>query len=189
MTPVTTRVVTVGGWSAAAALVAHGGPALLVDPRWLAVALAGSLAAASGLAVTGGRALERHAQLARLARGELAPATASGFARAPMSLLLGAMLACQGAAHLALLAGGVHTAAEPGGALALHGALAGLGALVLYRLEVLLERVSDRLTAAVSRAIQLLTEAAARPQPTAVPAPASAGPSGHVRLRGPPPVR
>lgn len=189
MTPVTTRVVTVGGWSAAAALLAHGGPALLVDPRWLAVALAGSVTAACGLAVTGGRILERHARLMRLEAGDLGPARASEFGRAPLSALMGGMLVCQAAAHLALGAGGVHAAGGQTGALALHAALAALGALAVYQLEGLLERISARLADAVSRAIELLTPVAEPRYPYSGSPCLAAGLPAVVRLRGPPPVR
>ena len=189
MTPVATRVITVGGWSAAAALVAHGGPALALDPRWLAVALAGSLAAAAGLAATGGRAVDRHVRLARLASGDLHAATATGYTRSPMPVLLGAMLACQGAAHLALLAAGVHAAGGQSGSLALHAGLAALGAIAMYQLEGVLERLSVRLAAAVSRVIELLTASPTPLWPAALPALISVRMPGCVRLRGPPPVR
>lgn len=156
MTPTVARAVSVAGWSAAAALLAHGGPALLADPRWLALALAGSLTAAAGLSITGARALARHAQARAVAAGDLTRATTHGFQPAPLGVLAAAMVVCQGAAHVTLALGGVHAAAGTGGTLALHGGLAALGALVIHCAEGVLARMTASLAEAVGCAIERL---------------------------------
>jgi hypothetical protein len=186
MTTAVARAVTLAGWSAAAALLAHGGPALLVDPRWLAVALAGSLTAAAGLTITGARALDRVASARSVARGDFSRSRAPGFRRAPMGALFAAMLVCQGAAHVALALAGVHAAAGTTGALALHCALAALGALVMFAMESVLERLTGRLEQAVWHAIARLTATAPALHPRAdwLPVPALA--PAVVRPRGPP---
>jgi hypothetical protein len=186
MTTAVARAVTLAGWSAAAALLAHGGPALLIDPRWLAVALAGSLTAAAGLTVTGARALDRAASARSVARGDFSRSRADGFRRAPMGALFAAMLVCQGAAHIALALGGVHAAAGTTGALALHGALAALGALLVYCMEGVLERLTGRLEEVVRQAIARMAAAAPALHPRAdwLPVPALA--PAAVRPRGPP---
>ena len=189
MTTAVARAVTLAGWSAAAALLAHGGPALLIDPRWFAVALAGSLTAAAGLTITGARALDRVASARSVARGDFSRSHAPGFRRAPMGALFAAMLVCQGAAHVALAVGGVHAVAGTTGALALHGALAAVGALLVYAMESVLERLTGRLEEAVRHAIARLTAAAPALHPRAdwLPIPVMA--SAAARPRGPPPHR
>jgi hypothetical protein len=82
--------------------------------------------------------------------------------------------------------GGVHAAAGTTGALALHCALAAVGALIVYAVEGVLERFNGRLEEAVRHAIARLTAPAPALHPRAgwlaVPAPAPAT----VRPRGPP---
>jgi hypothetical protein len=186
MTSVGVRAVTVGGWSAAAALLAHGGPALLADPRWLALAISGSLLAACGLSITAGRAIDRQARLRRIASGRLPPAGTTVFTRAPLSALLGAMLLCQGAAHAALVAGGVHAAAGTGGTLALHAALAAVGALMVFGLESVLERLTASLADAVKRVLELLTAVVGVTSPPVESSPTAWHAPVTICLRGPP---
>jgi hypothetical protein len=186
MTTAVARAVTLAGWSAAAALLAHGGPALLLDPRWLAVALAGSLTAAAGLTITGARALDRVASARAVAGGDFSRRHAGGFRRAPLGVLFACMVVCQGAAHVALALGGVHAAAGTTGALALHGALAAVGALVVYAMEGVLARLTGRLEEAVRHAIARLTAAAPVLHARADWDPAPALAPATVRPRGPP---
>ena len=140
------------GLAATSAAVAHGGPAAASDPRWLAAALAGAGLAALVL-WQGWRLL--------LGRGH-------DHAPAPLPLLIMAMLAAQAVAHVGLLAAGADSHAGTG-TLALHLALAVLGAVAVQRIDV---RVARQL-------------AAHRTMPAATVVALSAAPARSLIPRGP----
>jgi hypothetical protein len=157
------------GLAAASATAAHGGSPALADPAWSLPAL---LAAAAGTA-----ALLRLTAAAGRARAAAARVHAGGRATAthrPLGLAeaTAIMLAAQGCAHLALLAAGAP--AHPGqtGALALHTALAVLGAALVWAADRTLAGAVDALTAAIAAAVELLlaVSAPARRRPSALPA-------------------
>jgi hypothetical protein len=155
----TVRWFAVGGWSAASAVVAHGGAGILAESRWLAVALAGSLAAAASLSVLLAQAFERYALASRIQQGDYRVAGCDAFSGSPLSATAASMLLCQGAAHLALLMAGVHATAGAPGAAALHVVLALLGAALLHELERVLGRSTAVLRAALRAALALLSPA------------------------------
>ncbi len=111
-----TRRVLAAALTVAAAIAAHGGAALLADPRWAAFA---------GLAAVG--VVAAGVLFARAVR-----ACISAPAPPPLWITAALLLAAQTAAHLALLAGGVHSGSAQAGTLALHVALALLVALLLH---------------------------------------------------------
>jgi 4-amino-4-deoxy-L-arabinose transferase-like glycosyltransferase len=158
------RALTFAALAAATAAVAHGGFAMLADPRWAIAALGGAGVAA--LVMWRGWAL-----VAR--RGEIQD-TAS------LAALIPAMLAAQTAAHLALLAAGAP--AHPGahGSLALHLALAVVAAVLVQ----LIDAHTQRCALAALTAPRLSSEHVVRR------APAAAAPRGlagwHRRGRAPP---
>lgn len=178
------RGLALAGVAAASATAAHGGAAALADPAWsipaLAAASAGAIALLS-MAASAGQA--RHAA-ARARHGTRALTT-----HAPLGLTETAavMLAAQGCAHVALLAAGAPAHSGQAGALALHTALALLGAALVWTADRALARALAALGDAVSAAIELLLEVAAPPRPTPVPAPVGRLAIGAHRGRGPPP--
>ncbi len=159
------RALTFAALAAATAAAAHGGFAMLADPRWAIAALGGAGVAA--LVMWRGWAL-----VAR--RGQIQD-TAS------LAALIPAMLAAQTAAHLALLAAGAP--AHPGahGSLALHLALAVVAAVLVQLIDV---RTQRRALAALRQSPRLSSEHVVRR------APAAAAPRGlagwHRRGRAPP---
>ncbi len=106
--------------TAAAAIAAHGGPALLRDPRWMLTAVTVAVVATGSIAV-----------LARVAR-----ACTAAPPPPPVWVTAVVLLAAQAAAHLALVAGGVHSGSGQTGALALHATLALAVALVMHAADL-----------------------------------------------------
>jgi hypothetical protein len=102
--------------TAAAVLAAHGGPALILDPRWTVVAAATALAV-TALGATAGRYLR---------------ACTSAPQPPAVWITAGVLLAAQMAAHCLLLLAGVHSGVGVAGALALHASLALVVAMVLH---------------------------------------------------------
>src|SRR5262249_42527202 len=90
MTGTALRAAAFTGLAATSAVIAHGGPAAMSDPRWLIAAVAGAALAWLVLA-QGWRLLLRSSH-------EHGPA--------PLAALIPAMLAAQLVAHLGLLAAG-----------------------------------------------------------------------------------
>ena len=121
----------VAGYSAAAAVIAHAGPAGLADPMWMAVALLGAAVALAALLAAGAAAVRLQSRKARVARADIAAAAGPiGTFETPLPGLFGLFLVCQTAAHLGLLLLGTHGSTT--GSLALHVGLAMLGALLLW---------------------------------------------------------
>lgn len=141
------RAGLIAALSAAAAVFAHAGPAGLEDARWLAAAGAGAALASVAIAGAGGRALRARSRARRLQAGDAAAGRPLPVERMPFATLLMAMLACQAAAHLSLLAVGLHSGAGPAGSLTLHAVLAVLAAALVAGLE--------RLAAYAGRALEL----------------------------------
>src|SRR5690348_604384 len=176
------RGLALAGVAAASATAAHGGATALADPAWSVPALAAASAGAIALlhmAASAGRA--RHAA-ARARHGS--PTLA---AHMPLGLpeTAAVMLAAQGCAHVALLAAGAPAHAGQAGALALHTALALLGAGLVWTVARAPARAIADLGAAVSAALDPLLRPAATPPPAAVPA-APGQPAARAR-RGPAP--
>ncbi len=178
------RGLALAGIAAASATAAHGGAAALADPRWSIPALAAAGAGAIALlqmAASAGRA--RHAVTRALDAG---PARV---AHTPLGLLETAaiMLAAQGCAHVALLAVGAPAHPGQAGALALHTALAVVGATVVWAADRGLARALAALDDAVTAAIEVLLRVAARPRLMPVTVPAGRAALGAQRGRAPPP--
>jgi hypothetical protein len=89
--------------------------------------------------------------------------------RMPFAMLLLAMLACQGAAHLGLLALGLHASAGPGGALTLHAVLAVAAAALIAGLERLAARAGHSLECAIRRFLESLAATATAAAAVCVP--------------------
>ena len=125
------RTAWVAGYSAAAAVLAHAGPAGLADPTWMAVALLGAAVALAALLLGGAAAMRLRSRMDRVARADITAAAGPlRTADMPLTALFGLFLVCQTAAHVGLLMLGTHGSTS--GALALHVGLAMLGALVLW---------------------------------------------------------
>lgn len=125
------RAAWAAGYSAAAAVIAHAGPAGLADPKWVAVALLGAVLALAALLAGGAATMRLHTRIDRVSRADIAAASGPiGYADAPLPALFGLFLVCQTAAHLGLLLLG--TRGSTSGAMALHVGLAMLGALLLW---------------------------------------------------------
>ena len=119
------------GYSAAAAVIAHAGPAGLADPSWVAVALLGAAIALAAVLAAGAAAVRLQSRTARVARADIrAAAGPIATFETPLPGLFGLFLVCQTTAHLGLLLLGTHGSTT--GSLALHVALAMLGALLLW---------------------------------------------------------
>jgi hypothetical protein len=159
------RLAAAAALGALAAVAAHGGPALLTDPRWTAPAVLAAIvacwAAAAGIALAGrGVVLE----------------PGSVWATA------GLLVCAQTAAHEALLAAGVMPATGQAGALGLHLALALAAALAFAAAERML---AGHARGVLARLLELLATAAApRPWPAVEPRPALV--PGARRGRSPP---
>ena len=177
------RGLALAGVAAASATAAHGGAAALADPAWSIPALTAAAAGAIALlhtAASAGRA--RHAAT-RARHGGPAPA-----AHVPLGLpeTAAVMLVAQGCAHGALLAAGAPAHSGQVGALALHTALALLGASLVWIADCALGRALADLGAAVTAAIELLLRLATPPWPAPVPAPGGRLTIGVKRGRAPP---
>ena len=177
------RGCALAGLAAASATAAHGGRAALADPAWSIpafVAAAAGTAALLRLTAAAGRA---RAVVARVHEGGHFPT-----AHRPLGLVETAaiMLAAQGCAHLALLAAGAP--AHPGqtGALALHTALAVLGAAIVWAADRALAGAMATLTAAVAAAVELLLALSAPARRRPSPLPAGRGHPGTRHERAPP---
>jgi hypothetical protein len=178
------RGLALAGIAAASATAAHGGAAALTDPAWSLPALTASSAAALALvrmAASAGRARDA-------APGVLRGSPAVG-AHRPLGLTETAaiMLAAQGCAHVALLAAGAPAHTGQAGALALHTALALIGAALVWRVDRALARALAHLGDAIAGAAELLLRLGAPPRPLSVAGPAGRPPAGAARGRAPPP--
>jgi hypothetical protein len=178
------RGLALAGIAAASATAAHGGAAALADPAWSLPAVAASSAAA--LALVGMAAGARRARVAaaHVLRGSLA----FGNAHTPLGLTEAAaiMLAAQGCAHVALLAAGAPAHAGQASALALHTALALIGATLVWAADCVLARALAGLSDAVACAVELLLRLRPPSRPLPVAAPAGRRPLRAPRGRAPP---
>jgi hypothetical protein len=155
------RAMAFAGLASASASLAHGDTR---DPRWIAVALLGAVAATAVL----------------LAAGSLAGRRLTGHVALPLGALVAAMLLAQAAAHAALLVAGAPAHAGAGGSLALHVVLALLAALVMRGIDVRIEAAQRRRGPAPTAALEPL-----RQRLSAV-APRAAFAAGSARGRAPP---
>ncbi len=178
-----TRWVTGAGLAAIATVVAHGGPAGLTDPRALALALTGAAVAALGLWATAGRVLDLH-------RRALAPrldaSRAAVPADVPFTVVVAVMLTLQGAAHVALLAAGVHAAGGAAAAPALHVVLALVAAVVVVAADRALQKALRTLESVLTALLELLVSAVPRPRPRPLALPSGNRRSGPPTGRAPP---
>ncbi len=144
------RGIALGALGACAALVAHGGPALLADPRW-------SLPATAAAAIAGWMVLgvQFIAGRGRAPRAASPPSTAV------------TLLAAQLAAHLALGLVGVAPVVGQPGSLALHLFLALVTAAAFCAWE---RAIGVRVDAAVRALLDRLARVR-RPRPPAVASP------------------
>ena len=179
------RWVTGAGLAAVAAVVAHAGPAGLGDGRALVAAGAGAALAALGLAFTASRILGGR----RRAAGLLAGAGGESIAHAhvPFSVVVAAMLALQGAAHVGLLAAGIHAGAGATAAPALHIVLAIAAAWVVVAADRALASAYAVLAAVVAGLIELLTALRPAVGPPPVPIPVCRPHARPFSGRAPPP--
>jgi hypothetical protein len=177
------RGLALAGIAAASATAAHGGAAALADPAWSIPALAASFA--------GALALLRMAASARKARGvaeHVLRGTPAVGAHAQLGLTETAaiMLAAQTCAHVALLAAGAPAHTGQAGAVALHTALALLGAALVWSADRALARALDRLGEAIAFAIELMLRLTTPSRPLPLEAPADRSPLRATRGRAPP---
>ncbi len=163
------RWVTGAGLAAVAAVVAHAGPAGVTDGRSLAAAAVGALVAAVGLSFAGSRILaaRRSAALAMEGGGGDAP----GYDRAPFAAVVAAMLVLQGAAHIGLLAAGVHAGAGATAAPALHIVLAIVAAWVVVSADRAIASAHAALQAVIAGILELLTALSPAVTPLPIPVP------------------
>jgi hypothetical protein len=183
------RASAVAGLSALGAVVAHMGPAALTHAGWLAVALAGGGLAVAAIAAALAVTLRLDRRAAGIRAGD--PAVATPLERAvdapPPAALAGAMMLCQGAAHVALLLAGVQPVTGPLLGPLLHLVLAAAAAALLWRVGRALERAAVRLADALSWALEVLLQAGPPAWTPCAPAGPSARPGGGaVRGRAPP---
>lgn len=144
------RGLGVSGLSAVSAVAAHEGPAALASGRPLIVALAGAVAAATGIGLLLAAAVSRYARAARVRRGDLLAARLDTGTAPGASALVATLLVCQGAAHASLSLFGVAAHAGPPAPLALHAVL-GLGAAaVMIGFERLLRAAGSTLADAIA---------------------------------------
>ena len=177
------RALALAGIAAASATAAHGGAAALADPVWSVPAFAAASAGAVALVRMAASAGRARSAAAHVLRGS--PAFGS---HTPLGLTETAaiMLAAQGCAHVALLTAGAPAHTGQAGALALHTALALLGAALVWAADRALARALADLGAAVAGAVELLLALTAPPRPLPVTAPAGRPPIGGCRGRAPP---
>jgi len=178
------RGLALAGVAAASATAAHGGAAALADPAWSIPALAAASAGAIALLHMTASAGRARRVAARARHG--APAL-TAHTRLGLPETAAVMLAAQGCAHVALLVAGAPAHPGQAGALALHTALALLGAALVWTADRALARALAALGEAVTAAIALLLGLAGPPRPMPVPAPAGRRAIGAHRGRGPPP--
>ncbi len=179
------------GLSAASAIAAHAGPAGFTDPALLSIALTGALIAAvalgaAGIAAIGARRLATALTVHDLAR------TGRPTRIAPLSgsAVLAAMLACQTAAHVALLLTGVPMSSSQVGTIAVHVVAAAAASAIWLAVDGLVGRSFGALEAAIVALIALLQAAAAAmasSRPSAQPVGARVGVFGLPR--GPPSLK
>lgn len=136
-----TRRVLAATLTAAAAIAAHGGPALMADPRWMmtAIAAAGAVTGAAAAATRGFRTCTS---------APLPPA---------MWITAATLLAAQLATHGALIAAGVHAGMGQAGALALHASLALTVAVLLHAADSWLSGRVLALARALLSTLQIVT--------------------------------
>ncbi len=163
------RWVIGAGLAAVAAVVAHAGPAGVTDGRSLTAAAAGALVAAVGLSFAGARILTARRAAAVVTAGGGGDAPAYG--RAPFAAVAAAMLVLQGAAHIGLLAAGVHAGAGAAAAPALHIVLAIAAAWVVVLADRAIASAHAALAAVVVGMLELLTAISAAVTPPPVPVP------------------
>jgi hypothetical protein len=178
------RGLALAGIAAASATAAHGGAAALANPAWSIPALAAASAGAIALAsMTASARCARATAMNVLRRGPAIPS------HTPVGLpeTAAIMLAAQGCAHLSLLAAGAPAHAGQAGALALHTALALVGAALVWAADRALGRALADLGEAVMAAVQVLLCLTPPPRPLPIAAPAGRTPIGAPRGRAPPP--
>jgi len=178
----------VTGLSAAAAVVAHEGPAAFADGRILAVALAGAAVAAAGVGALLAVSASRHARAARVRRGDVLAARVDIGTAPGAAALVAVLLVCQAGAHVALLLAGVPAHGGPPAALALHALLALLAAGLLIGVERVLSRATATLSDAILAVAAALATGPARPALRPFASPRSARRSRAHRGRAPPAV-
>ena len=179
------RAGLVAGLSALAAVFAHAGPAGLTETRWLLAAAAGAGAAAAALTVAAAWVARINLVAGRLERGSVAGSIHQPVRRVSFPHIVAAMLVCQGAAHLTLLAAGVHAAGGPAGSLTLHALLAVAAAAVVSAFEHLAARSAGRLERAIGAALAALRKLSP-PQWPVLGRPFAAPVPREVRGRAPP---
>jgi hypothetical protein len=177
------RGLALAGIAAASATVAHGGAAALADPSWSVPALAASAAGAFALVRMASSAREARRAAAHVLRGS---PRVSAHAALGLFETAAIMLAAQGCAHVALLAAGAPAHAGQPGALALHTALALLGAALVWSADRAVGRALTRLGDAVAGAAELLLRLPAPPRPLPLAAPSGRPALGPPRGRAPP---
>jgi hypothetical protein len=177
------RGLALAGIAAASATAAHGGAAALADPAWSIPALVTSSAGALALLHMAASARKARWVAAHVVRG-----TPPVGAHAPLGLTetTAIMLAAQGCAHVALLSAGAPAHTGQAGALALHTALALLGAALVWSADRALARALSRLGDAVAGTAELLLRLAAPSRPLPLAAPAARPSLGDPRGRAPP---
>jgi hypothetical protein len=173
------------GLAAASATAAHGGTAALSDPAWSIPAL---VAAAAGVAallhLTGAAARTRLAA----ARAHVGGATAVSHRPLGLAETAAIMLAAQGCAHVGLLAAGAPAHSGQTGALALHTALALLGAALVWKADRALTGALDALAASVAAAVELLLAVRGTARALTAFAPAGRRDRGRRHGRAPPAI-
>lgn len=177
------RAFALAGLAAGSAAVAHGGGAALTNPAWSPAALGGAAIAVTALLWLAGAARRAHAQADAVWLGGAAPTNHDPLTLAETAAV---MLAAQGCAHVALLAAGAGAHTGPGGSIALHVALALLGALLVWSADRTLAAALAGFGAALAAAIELLLRLAAPRLPAAAAAPAGRPPLTGRRGRAPP---
>ncbi len=177
------RGLALAGIAAASATAAHGGAAALADPAWSLPALAASTAAALALVHMAAAAGRARRAAPHVLRGSPAVSLIAPLGLAETAAI---MLTAQGCAHVALLAAGAPAHTGQAGALALHTALALVGAGLVRAADLALARALADLGAAVAGALELLLRPTAPPRPLPVAAPPGRPAFGARRGRAPP---
>lgn len=153
------RAVAIAGFSAVGAVLAHAGPAGLSDWRWLAAAGAGALLCVVALtaALVGAASYRLRASKVG-SRPVLVPAELEHAVDGPsFNVLVAAMLACQGAAHVTLLAVGVASHDGVVASPVLHALFAIAGAVLVWLVGALLDHAARLLLRAwVAALVRLL---------------------------------
>jgi hypothetical protein len=178
------RGLALAGIAAASATAAHGGAAALADPAWSLPALAAASAGALALVRMAAAAGHARGAAAGVLRGSPAVALHRSLGLTETAAI---MLAAQGCAHVALLAAGAPAHTGQAGALALHTALALVGASLVWSADRALARALAHLGDAIAGAAELLLGLSESPRPLPVAAPHGRPPAGPARGRAPPP--